>query len=204
MNSCCPSSFEESHPWCIICGQPVALETSKANENGEAVHEECYVEAIILSGQADDVIPITRPIPRRHPQDRDTPMVFAVPHDSLHMHRWSADAAAVLILMIITWFTYRGDGPATALRRPSTFEEPQAASITAKAQPVKSVFRQIRVSGNEIDDVAEDVTIRHFRAGPETQSARVEYSVVKLGDDVTMRYFAPDPHSIARLAHSEN
>jgi hypothetical protein len=30
-------------PNCSVCGRPVELETSKADEFGKAVHEECYV-----------------------------------------------------------------------------------------------------------------------------------------------------------------
>jgi hypothetical protein len=32
-----------SYPICPICALPVAIETSKTDENGRAVHEECYV-----------------------------------------------------------------------------------------------------------------------------------------------------------------
>jgi len=31
---------------CRICGKPVSLETAKANHEGKAVHEDCYVAAI--------------------------------------------------------------------------------------------------------------------------------------------------------------
>jgi hypothetical protein len=30
-------------PACAICGQPVSLETGKADEDGRSVHEQCYV-----------------------------------------------------------------------------------------------------------------------------------------------------------------
>jgi hypothetical protein len=30
-------------PACAICGQPVSLETGKADEDGRIVHEQCYV-----------------------------------------------------------------------------------------------------------------------------------------------------------------
>jgi len=29
-------------PICRICWEPVELETSKTNENGQAIHEECF------------------------------------------------------------------------------------------------------------------------------------------------------------------
>jgi hypothetical protein len=30
-------------PRCLLCGKPVSLDTSKTDENGKAIHEECYV-----------------------------------------------------------------------------------------------------------------------------------------------------------------
>jgi hypothetical protein len=38
-----PNVPDPSFPICPLCHQPVALENSKADENGRAVHEECYV-----------------------------------------------------------------------------------------------------------------------------------------------------------------
>ena len=31
---------------CVICREPVALETAKTDDDGQATHEECYVEKI--------------------------------------------------------------------------------------------------------------------------------------------------------------
>jgi hypothetical protein len=33
-------------PLCSLCDEPVELETAKADEHGDAVHEECYVVKI--------------------------------------------------------------------------------------------------------------------------------------------------------------
>ncbi len=33
-------------PLCSVCGKPVALETSKTDDSGKAVHEECYTAQI--------------------------------------------------------------------------------------------------------------------------------------------------------------
>ncbi len=35
-------------PHCAICNEPVELETSKTDENGKAVHEDCYARKIRL------------------------------------------------------------------------------------------------------------------------------------------------------------
>jgi hypothetical protein len=32
-----------NRPQCTVCGLPVSLETSKVDERGKAVHEECYL-----------------------------------------------------------------------------------------------------------------------------------------------------------------
>ena len=40
-------------PICSICKEPVRLETAKTDENGQAVHEDCYVVhlmALLQSG----------------------------------------------------------------------------------------------------------------------------------------------------------
>lgn len=34
------------HPECVICNDSVRLEECKADENGQAIHEECYVSKI--------------------------------------------------------------------------------------------------------------------------------------------------------------
>jgi hypothetical protein len=34
-------------PHCAICGKPVSLETCKFDENGNAVHEDCYVGRVL-------------------------------------------------------------------------------------------------------------------------------------------------------------
>jgi hypothetical protein len=31
---------------CVICSKPVSLEVARIDENGQAVHEECYMERV--------------------------------------------------------------------------------------------------------------------------------------------------------------
>jgi len=33
-------------PECVICKKSVMLEESKADENGQAIHEDCYVSSV--------------------------------------------------------------------------------------------------------------------------------------------------------------
>jgi hypothetical protein len=35
------------HPQCVICRESVQLEESKADERGQAIHEECYVSKLV-------------------------------------------------------------------------------------------------------------------------------------------------------------
>jgi hypothetical protein len=41
-----------STPLCPICNEPLQLETSKTDENGRAVHEDCYVKQLSASHPA--------------------------------------------------------------------------------------------------------------------------------------------------------
>jgi hypothetical protein len=34
---------------CSICHRPVALENSKTDENGHAIHEDCYLQRLLAS-----------------------------------------------------------------------------------------------------------------------------------------------------------
>lgn len=36
---------------CPICNEPVSLETSKTDEDGQAIHEECYAEKVCTKSQ---------------------------------------------------------------------------------------------------------------------------------------------------------
>ena len=42
------NSVLSDRPQCPVCGLPVSLETSKADERGKAVHEDCYLLKINL------------------------------------------------------------------------------------------------------------------------------------------------------------
>lgn len=43
-----PPSQRDSRPRCPICDLPVALETAKTDENGRAIHEDCYAMKLAL------------------------------------------------------------------------------------------------------------------------------------------------------------
>jgi hypothetical protein len=39
---------------CRICGNPVAVETSKTDGDGQAIHEDCYVQNVRLEQASKD------------------------------------------------------------------------------------------------------------------------------------------------------
>jgi hypothetical protein len=39
-------SLRGRFPICPICNEPVEINTAKTDENGKAVHEDCYLKAI--------------------------------------------------------------------------------------------------------------------------------------------------------------
>jgi hypothetical protein len=82
-----------------------------------------------------------------------------------------------------------------ALKQPALKED---ASMAAKSTP-----RSVPVGNHELDDVAEDVTVRHFNTEPARE--RVEFGgsrVRYIGDDVTVRYFTAQP-SLSRDGSSQ-
>jgi hypothetical protein len=49
-------------PMCSVCNEPVELRIAKTDEDGKAIHEECYVLRIQLKG----------PLPHENPSDETT------------------------------------------------------------------------------------------------------------------------------------
>ena len=83
---------------------------------------------------------------------------------------------------------------------PAVLENPgpvnPSSPQAAKAQPrgvktVTSQFKRVRIGSNEVDEVAEDVTIRRFTLKSPPQVLANQQ--VSIGEDVTVRYFASTP-----------
>jgi hypothetical protein len=123
-------------------------------------------------------------------------------------------AIAALALAVAAWFiSYsrsgrtsasldRGSSPHTSNDAPqpvptksenSASNGKPAAIGTETVKPSNLVFRRVRVGPNEIDYIAEDVTIRHFVTKAAPPRPRTGYKQVDIGSDVTVRYFAPKP-----------
>jgi hypothetical protein len=127
---------------------------------------------------------------------------------------WKVAAASVVtVLVIVSSITY-DHHPATpvgasSLQRPKAAEQQEpakpspAGNRTSKPQTAAggtehlknagSAFTRVRVGQNEVDYIAEDVTIRRFTPNPAPPQMRVGEKRVEFGEDVTVRYFASKP-----------
>lgn len=61
------------------------------------------------------------------------------------------------------------------------------------SRPPGSAFRRVRVGQDEVDYIAEDVTIRHFTSNAARPQMLAGERLVNFGEDVTVRYFGPKP-----------
>lgn len=109
----------------------------------------------------------------------------------------------ITIGLVIASWTYSHFSGSLALRsnsivqdfpsRPSKFLPTTCASNTqptSVTQAPLSRFRRVRVAPNEVDYIAEDVTMRVFTPRPKPHPVRRWTKQVDIGDDVTIRYFA--------------
>lgn len=133
------------------------------------------------------------------------------PNSRPHKLRLSPIAAVIAVLIIATrWIPYdiRPASPVGASQSPlrsnaapqelvfapakSPLSLRAQAAITGRAEPKapSPAFRRVQVGPNEVDYIAEDVTIRHFTPTRATRRVQLAYKEVHIGPDVTIRYFA--------------
>jgi hypothetical protein len=127
--------------------------------------------------------------------------------------RWNVAVVVGTALVMVSWMAYdhRAASPtdASSLQRSNAAEQqvpaklspasngtskPQtAAGATEGMKAARSAFKLVRVGQNEVDYVAEDVTIRRFTPKPRHPQMGVGEKRVDFGEDVTVRYFASKP-----------
>ena len=133
------------------------------------------------------------------------------PNSRPHKLRLSPIAAVIAVLIIATrWIPYglRPASPVGASQSPqrsnaagheillapakSPLSLRVQAAVTGRAEPKapSPAFRRVQVGPNEVDYIAEDVTIRHFTPTRTTPRVQLAYKEVHIGPDVTIRYFA--------------
>jgi hypothetical protein len=133
------------------------------------------------------------------------------PDSRPHKLRLSPIAAVIAVLIIATrWIPYdlRPASPVGASHSPPRSNAARQGILVAPAKPSISLmaqaavtgradpkapspaFRRVQVGPNEVDYIAEDVTIRHFTPTRATRRVQLAYKEVHIGADVTIRYFA--------------
>jgi hypothetical protein len=129
--------------------------------------------------------------------------------------RWNLLSAAVVIALVIAAGIVRH--PASPVERSaqgsSNAAGPQVSSTSSRQLPgilaskpqtalarterhkgvLRSAFKRVRIGQNEIDYIAEDVTIRHFIQEPAPLQMRRGNKQINIGRDVTVRYFEYQP-----------
>jgi hypothetical protein len=146
------------------------------------------------------------------PVERRTEIVPRVRRTSLGGLRWSVPLAAIVAgLVVASWITHDrrqaspfGAAPAQGAnvakdQMPIVPAKPLPSDSSAESQmmPVgtayvpapQSTFKRVRVGADEVDYVAEDVTIRRFMPKPAPARVIGRFKEVHFGKDVTVRYF---------------
>lgn len=150
-------------------------------------------------------------------------------HAPIRLPRWSVNlTAAVLMLGAIYWVALGKDhahpsaravpartvqaSPAAMPAAGGTQSSPSPAKGALETQEVAhvekpspariSAFRRVRVSAHEVDEVADDVTVRNFVSAAPQRALRFHrnYRETDIGSDVTVRRFnsrGSSPGSIA-------
>jgi anti-sigma regulatory factor (Ser/Thr protein kinase) len=222
-------------PACCICNSPVSLETSKTDEYGQALHEECYVLKVctvveFLKDAASTADPENGDSIRQSchvtmPKEWESPRPGQPDvHATVHMQRakrvswqkrqWNVNSAAAFIILVLAcWIAFSGSHALSFLgslehRRMTAIGEqvpqPRAKVVPAEnrskfqAEPIPAgesrtaTLQRAGLVEQEVVHIGEDVTVRYFT--PEPASHRVpvgQYQVVRMGEDVTVRYLAP-------------
>ncbi len=222
-------------PGCSFCKSPVLLETSKTDEYGQAVHEECYVLKVCSVGEflndtactadPENRYSISQPCDVTRPKERVSPRpgqpdVLA----TVHMRRakrvsWQKRpgnvnlAAAFIIVVLACWIAYSDSqapsfsGPLeqrrmTAIGQQASRPRPKLAPADDRskfhAEPIPAgksrtaAFQRAGLVEQKVVHIGEDVTVRYFTPQPASHAVPVgQYQVVRMGEDVTVRHFAP-------------
>jgi len=133
----------------------------------------------------------------------------SLPRPLFNGMRWTLlPLFVVAALIIVNWIAHRPRSPAENSMPAKSTVAGQVSPMAVKRSPMNRVskwptpaaategeqgllgsgFSRVWVSQNEIDYIAEDVTVRRF--GPNAISRRLHgYEQVNIGDDVTVRYF---------------
>ena len=126
-----------------------------------------------------------------------------------HDPRWTLGAAAAVILLGAAGWISLHQRAASTMEGGARIEKPNAsekrapratvnkwlnaASGTQYTNSARPRFARVRVGPNEVDYIAEDVTIRHFTKPVRATHTPSAYEQFEIGDDVTVRIFNHKP-----------
>lgn len=143
------------------------------------------------------------------------PIKFVLPNNL----RWNVAAAGLAAVLVIAGglaYHHRSALHANAPSSPKSnlAQEQVANNASPPSSPTSnpgipvagtdskfpgSGFRRIRVGLDEVDYVAEDVTIRHFSLNTARPQMLAGERLVNFGEDVTVRYFGDKPQVAPRM-----
>jgi anti-sigma regulatory factor (Ser/Thr protein kinase) len=191
-----------SLPACCICNSPVPLETSKTEEYGQAVHEECYVlkvcsESEFLKDGAPtpasankDAIYQPRQATRPKDRPRHSEALAILPMQARkrvpwHKQLWNGDLAAVVtVLVLACWIAY-GDRHPSLLLGPLDLQSMDTIKEQVALRPAKTVHAENRSRFRTMSIAVGDARTAN--------GVMLVTKAVHIGDDVTVRYFTPKP-----------
>ena len=192
-------------PACCVCNSPVLVETSKTDEYGQAVHEECYVlklrsVAEFLGDGAStqaaanmDAVYQSRQVtmPKDTPKQPDalaTLLMQPWKRGPRHKRRWSGDLAAVVTLLVLAcWIAYVDRQP-ILLSGPLELQSIATIKEQVLLPDAKNVRAQNGARVRTMPTVVGDA-----RAASVLHRVVLPTEVVHIGEDVTVRYFTPKP-----------
>jgi len=192
-------------PACCICNSPVPLETSKTDEYGQAIHEECYVakvcpESEFLKDGAPTLASANKDAiyqPRQGTMPKDRPRhsealttLLMQPRNRVPWHKrlWNGDLAAVVtVLVLACWIAYGDRHPGLLL---GSLELQRMGNIEEQVplRPAKTAH-----SENTPRFQTTPIVVGDARTATLLHGVVVVTKVVHIGDDVTVRYFTPKP-----------
>jgi anti-sigma regulatory factor (Ser/Thr protein kinase) len=200
-------------PGCSICNSPVPLETSKTDENGQAVHEECYLLKVcaateLLTDRASTSGPahrhsIFQPCQAKMPADWES--LRPTPPDRLatrlmqrgkrfawHKQRWNLDLAAFAAVLVLScWFAYSDRHTGSSA---GSFETRRTTAVEEQVSlpPANTMVAEYKPTVQTVSIRVEDART----AKPHRRVGFAEQEVIHIGEDVTVRYFTakPAPH----------
>jgi anti-sigma regulatory factor (Ser/Thr protein kinase) len=200
-------------PSCCFCNSPVLLETSKTDEEGQAVHEECYVLSLCSMAEVLDDVGSTsgpanrhalyRPCEAKIPEDWESPrlrqpyalvtiLMQKLKRVPWHKRSWNLQLAAVITVFGLAFWIAHSDHHVASFWGSFELKRTTAIEKQALLPPAKAVLAKPRSRFQAVPIPPDEE--RSATLLPEGGLA--EQEVVHIGEDVTVRYFTrkPAPH----------